>query len=146
MDIEVKGFGELSKAELYNLLRLRNEVFIVEQDCAYPDLDGKDELALHVLGWEDDILVAYSRCFKPGDYFDKASIGRILVRENYRKMGYGHEITKAAIKAIKSKFKADTIKISAQTYLVTFYETHGFKTVGNRYLEDGIPHIAMVRS
>ncbi len=146
MDIVVKEFGDLSKEELYTFLRLRSEIFVVEQDCVYQDMDGKDLVALHIMGWEDGILVAYCRCFRPGDYFDKASMGRILVRENYRKMGYGHAITKASIKAIKSKFKADTIKISAQTYLVTFYETHGFKTVGTRYLEDGIPHIAMVRS
>ncbi len=146
MEIEVKSFEELSKKELYDLLQLRSEVFVVEQDCVYPDIDGKDESALHILGWEDDRLVAYARCFQAGDYFDQAAIGRILVRENYRKLGYGHQITKAAIKAIKSKFKADTIKISAQTYLVIFYESHGFKTTGNRYMEDGIPHIAMIKS
>lgn len=146
MEIEVKSFEELSKKELYDLLQLRSEVFVVEQDCVYSDIDGKDESALHILGWEDDRLVAYARCFQAGDYFDQAAIGRILVRENYRKLGYGHQITKAAIKAIKSKFKADTIKISAQTYLVIFYESHGFKTTGNRYMEDGIPHIAMIKS
>ena len=146
MEIIVKTFDELSKEELYSILRLRSEVFVVEQDCVYQDIDRKDEKALHIMGMEDGILVAYARCFQPGDYFDKASIGRILVRENYRKMGYGHIITKAAIKAIKTKFKADTIKISAQVYLVIFYESHGFKTVGDRYMEDGIPHIAMVRA
>lgn len=146
MEIEVKNYDELSKKELYDLLQLRSEVFVVEQDCVYTDIDGKDERALHVLGWEDEKLVAYARCFKPGDYFDQAAIGRILVRENYRKMGYGHLITKAAIKAIKTKYKADKIKISAQTYLVIFYESHGFKTKGDRYMEDGIPHIAMIRA
>lgn len=146
MEIEIKTFEELSSQELYKILRLRSEVFVVEQDCVYQDIDNKDQRALHVLGMEEGILVAYARCFEPGIYFDEAAIGRILVRENYRKMGYGHEITKAAIKAVKSKFKADKIKISAQTYLVIFYESHGFKTVGDRYLEDGIPHVAMVRS
>lgn len=146
MEIEVKSFEELSRKELYDLLQLRSEVFVVEQDCVYQDIDGKDECALHILGWEDNRLVAYARCFQAGDYFDQAAIGRILVRENYRKLGYGHQITAAAIKAIKSKFKADTIKISAQTYLVIFYESHGFKTTGSRYLEDGIPHIAMIRA
>lgn len=146
MEIEIKTFEELSSQELYKILRLRSEVFVVEQDCVYQDIDNKDQRALHVLGIEEGILVAYARCFEPGIYFEEAAIGRILVRENYRKMGYGHEITKAAIKAVKSKFKADKIKISAQTYLVIFYESHGFKTVGDRYLEDGIPHVAMVRS
>ncbi|CAM3340400.1 GNAT family N-acetyltransferase [Aequorivita lipolytica] len=146
MEIEVKNFEELSSKELYKALQLRSEVFVVEQDCVYQDIDGKDERALHVMGWENDILVAYTRCFQAGDYFDEASIGRILVRENYRKLGYGHEITKASIEAVKTKYKADTIKISAQIYLVIFYESHGFKTFGDRYLEDGIPHIAMVRA
>ncbi|WP_026451848.1 GNAT family N-acetyltransferase [Aequorivita capsosiphonis] len=146
MEIEVKSFDELSKKELYELLKLRSEVFIVEQDCVYNDIDGKDERALHVLGREDGILVGYARCFQAGDYFNEAAIGRILVRENYRKLGYGHQITKASIQAIKTKYKADKIKISAQTYLVIFYESHGFKTKGDRYLEDGIPHIAMVRA
>lgn len=146
MKIEVKSFDELSKKELYELLQLRSEVFVMEQDCVYQDIDGKDERALHILGFEDEKLIAYARCFQAGDYFDDAAIGRILVRENYRKLGYGHKITKASIDAIKTKYKADTIKISAQIYLVIFYESHGFKTKGDRYMEDGIPHIAMVRA
>jgi ElaA protein len=146
MEIEIKNFEELSSKQLYELLQLRSEVFVVEQDCVYQDIDGKDNRALHILGYADGKLVAYARCFQKGDYFDEAAIGRILVRENYRKLGYGHEITKASIMAIKTKYKADKIKISAQTYLVIFYESHGFKTKGDRYLEDGIPHIAMVRA
>lgn len=146
MEFEIKTFDELSTQELYDILRLRSEVFVVEQDCVYQDIDTKDQRALHVMGVEDGILVAYARCFEPGIYFDEAGIGRILVRENYRRMGYGHEVTKAAIKAVKTKYKADKIKISAQTYLVIFYESHGFKTIGDRYLEDGIPHVAMVRA
>ncbi|HBC04441.1 MAG TPA: GNAT family N-acetyltransferase [Aequorivita sp.] len=146
MEIEVKNFEELSTNELYAILQLRSEVFVVEQDCVYQDIDGKDERALHIMGWENGILVAYTRCFQAGDYFDEASIGRVLVRENYRKMGYGHAITKASIEAIKTNFKADKIKISAQVYLVIFYESHGFKTFGDRYMEDGIPHIAMLRA
>ncbi|HAV54524.1 MAG: GNAT family N-acetyltransferase [Aequorivita sp.] len=145
MEIKVKNFGELSTKELYDVLQLRSEVFVVEQDCVYQDIDGKDERALHIMGWEDGNLVAYARCFQAGDYFDEASIGRVLVRENYRKMGYGHAITKASIEAIKTNYKADKIKISAQVYLVIFYESHGFKTIGDRYMEDGIPHIAMLR-
>src|SRR5690606_7280833 len=100
MEIEVKNFEELSTKQLYDLLQLRSEVFVVEQDCVYQDVDGKDERAVHVLGIEDGKLVAYARCFQSGDYFDEASIGRVLVRENYRKLGYGHEITQASIKAI----------------------------------------------
>ncbi|MCG2417489.1 GNAT family N-acetyltransferase [Aequorivita sp. F47161] len=146
MEFEVKNFEELSRKELYEILQLRSEIFVVEQDCVYQDIDGKDQRALHVMGWKDGILVAYARCFKAGDYFDEAAIGRILVRENYRKLGYGHQITKVSIEAIKEKYKANTIKISAQIYLVIFYQSHGFKTIGDRYMEDGIPHIAMVRA
>ncbi len=145
MEIKIKTFSELSTEELYSMLRLRSEVFVLEQDCVYQDIDGKDQRAIHVLGMEDDLLVAYARCFKPGDYFEESAIGRVLVRENYRKMGYGHKITAAAIRGIQKEFGTDRIKISAQTYLVIFYESHGFKTVGDRYLEDGIPHVSMIR-
>lgn len=145
MEIKIREFEQLSNSEIYEILKLRSEVFVVEQNCVYLDIDGKDDKALHILGYADGILVAYARCFDPGVYFEEAAIGRILVRENYRKLGYGHQITKAAIKVMREKLKADKIKLSAQTYLVTFYETHGFKTVGERYLEDGIPHIAMVK-
>ncbi len=146
MKFEIKTFDQLSLQELYEILRLRSEVFVLEQDCVYQDIDGKDQRAIHVLGKEDGLLVAYSRCFKPGDYFEEAAIGRIVVRENYRKLGYGHKITDASIDAVKKEFGADTIRISAQTYLVIFYESHGFSTVGERYLEDGIPHVSMVRA
>lgn len=146
MEIEVKNFEELNTNELYSLLRLRSEVFVLEQDCVYQDIDGKDQRALHVIGREDGKIIAYARCFQEGDYFDESSIGRVVVRDNYRKLGYGHKITDAAIKAIEERYKASKIKISAQTYLVTFYESHGFKTIGDRYSEDGIPHIAMIRA
>lgn len=146
MEIKILKFEEFSVKEIYEVLKLRCEVFVVEQDCVYQDLDGKDNKALHVLGYEDGLLIAYARCFDAGIYFEAAAIGRILVRDNYRKLGYGHQITKAAIKVVHTKLKADKIKLSAQTYLVTFYETHGFKTIGERYLEDGIPHIGMIKA
>ena len=146
MEIEVLNFEELDTKALYEILQLRSEIFVVEQDCVYQDIDGKDQRAIHILGRVDGRLVAYARCFKAVDYFDEASIGRVLVRENYRKLGYGHIVTEAAINAIKTVFKTTTIKISAQMYLIIFYESHGFKTIGDRYLEDGIPHIAMLRA
>lgn len=128
------------------MLQLRSEVFVVEQDCVYQDIDGKDEKALHILGWDNDILVAYTRCFKPGEYFDKASIGRVIVKENHRKFGYGHEILKASISEIQDRYQTNNIKLSAQQYLTRFYESHGFKQTGEGYLEDGIPHIAMIKN
>jgi ElaA protein len=145
MDIYIKTFDDLSKVELYNLLQLRSEVFVVEQDCVYQDVDGKDAKALHVLGFENDLLVAYTRLFKPGDYFEQASIGRVVVKASYRTLGYGYDIMNASIQATSEYFHTDSIKISAQTYLKKFYNNLGFKQVGEGYLEDGIPHIGMVR-
>lgn len=146
MKVEIKNFEELDLTELYKMLRLRSEVFVVEQNCVYQDIDGKDEKALHILGFEDGELVAYTRCFKPGDYFDHASIGRVIVKENYRKSGYGHQIMKASVKEIEERYQTSAIKLSAQQYLTRFYEDHGFKQTGEGYLEDGIPHIAMIKA
>lgn len=145
MNIEVKTFQELTTEELYQILKLRSEIFVVEQDCVYQDIDGKDQKALHVLGTKDGALVAYTRCFNQGFYFDEASIGRVLVKENQRKHNYGHQIMKASIEAIRACFKTSNIRLSAQQYLIKFYESHGFSTTGEGYLEDGIPHIAMVK-
>ena len=146
MQIIVKTFNELSLEELYKILRLRAEVFVVEQDCVYQDIDNKDKKALHVIGFKNDEVVAYTRCFKPGDYFTEASIGRVVVQENQRQYGYGYDIMNASIKAIAEHFKTEKIKISAQTYLKTFYSNLGFENTGEEYLEDGIPHIAMVKN
>ncbi len=145
LKIITKSFSELSKNELYQLLQLRSEVFVVEQNCVYQDIDFKDQKAYHVLGFKNDNIVAYTRIFNPGDYFSEASIGRVVVKKEERKYGYGHQILKASIEAITTNFKETTIKISAQTYLKKFYESHGFKQVGEAYLEDNIPHIAMVK-
>ncbi len=146
MNIQIKTFEELSTTELYNLLQLRSEVFVVEQDCLYQDIDGKDEKALHILGFKDETLVAYTRLFKPGDYFTEASIGRVVVKENYRKFNFGYAIMEASINAVETHFSETVIKISAQEYLQRFYENLGFKKEGESYLEDGIPHIAMIKS
>lgn len=146
MEISVKTFEELSLHELYELLQLRSEVFVVEQDCVYQDIDGKDEKALHVLGFENGKIVAYTRIFPPGIYFKEAAIGRVVVRNSSRKNKLGHEIMHASIKAIEETFHTNSIKLSAQTYLTKFYEGHGFEQIGEGYLEDGIPHIAMIRN
>ena len=145
MQITVKSFEELSKKELYDLLALRAEVFVVEQDCAYQDVDGKDLLALHILGKTDDQLVAYARVFKPGAYFEDASIGRIVVKDSHRILGYGQQIVLASEEAIKTCFHTEKVKLSAQSYLKKFYSDMGYKSVGEEYLEDGIPHLAMVK-
>ena len=144
IEIKTQYFDKLSIDLLYKLLQLRSEVFVVEQDCVYQDIDGKDQRALHVIGIKNDEVVAYARIFKPGDYFDEAAIGRVVVKESQRKYGYGHQILKASATAITEHFKTSDIRLSAQTYLIDFYEQHGFKTEGDTYLEDGIPHINMV--
>ncbi len=146
MNFITKSFSELNTTELYAILQLRLEVFVVEQDCVYQDVDFKDQKALHVFGIKNDKIVAYTRIFKPGDYFDNASIGRVVVVVSERKYGFGHDIMNASIKAIKDHFKVDKITISAQKYLKKFYETHHFIQVGEEYLEDGIPHIRMDRN
>ena len=145
MEFFVKKFDTLSLEELYRILQLRSKVFVVEQDCVYQDLDFKDQKALHVFGKKDNNIVTYTRVFKPGDYFKEASIGRVLVAIKERKYGYGHDLIKASIKAITSNFNTSEITISAQVYLKKFYESHGFVQVGEGYLEDGIPHIEMIK-
>ncbi|WP_297705762.1 GNAT family N-acetyltransferase [uncultured Eudoraea sp.] len=145
MNIQAKSFQDLTNQELYQILQLRTEVFVVEQDCVYQDLDGKDTKALHIIGTDKNEIVAYARIFKAGDYMDQTSIGRVLVRKSGRQAGYGKEIMLASIKAIKDNFKETTIHLSAQTYLQKFYNELGFTAVGEMYLEDGIPHLLMVK-
>ena len=145
IEIKVKSFEELTNHELYDLLQLRSEVFVVEQDCVYQDLDGKDETPLHVLGFKNKKIVAYTRIFKPGDYFEFSSIGRVVVAKKERQHNYGFDIMIASAEAIKNHFNETKIKISAQVYLKNFYNSLGFKAVGETYLEDDIPHIAMIR-
>ncbi len=143
---KIKTFKELTTQELYDVLQIRAEIFVVEQDCVYQDLDGKDQKALHILGYKSGKMVAYTRVFKPGDYFKEASIGRVVVKENERQHKYGYAIMKASIEAIKNHYNETAIRISAQTYLRRFYSNLEFKEVGEEYLEDGIPHIHMIKS
>lgn len=148
MDLKwkIKRFDALSTTELYSVLQLRSEVFVVEQNCVYQDIDGKDQKALHLIGEDDGQTVAYVRLFKPNDYFDEASIGRVVVKPTYRDKKLGHILMKEAIEGIKTEFGATKITISAQLYLKKFYESHGFITTSETYLEDDIPHIQMKRS
>lgn len=144
LKIHIKSFKDLSIDELHDLLQLRSEVFVVEQNCAYQDLDGKDRKAQHVLGYKDSVLVAYTRLFKPGDYFEEASIGRVVVKQSFRNHAFGYDIMNASIAYLENN-EVSTIKISAQTYLKRFYNNLGFFEVGEGYLEDGIPHIGMIK-
>ena len=136
---EIKEWAELSTNEVENIFSLRSEVFVVEQDCVYQDIDGKDQKAKHVLGKKDGEIVAYARIFKPGEYFKEASFGRAVVKKTERGKGVGDELVINCLENINE----EEIKISAQSYLKGFYGKHGFKAEGNEYLEDGIPHTAM---
>ncbi len=142
----VKNFNNLTCDELYQILQLRSEIFVVEQDCVYQDIDGKDQQALHILGKINTEIVAYARCFPPKIYFEEAAIGRVLVRETHRKSGFAHQLIQASIAAVVEHYKTHSIKISAQEHLKKFYQSHGFRQIGTGYLEDGIPHIAMVKN
>ncbi|MDC6365180.1 MULTISPECIES: GNAT family N-acetyltransferase [Flavobacteriaceae] len=146
MEVTIKTFNELSNTELYQILRLRSEVFVVEQNCVYQDLDNKDQKAMHVLGKKDGELVAYTRVFAPGDYFKNTSIGRVVVAPNQRKYGFGKEIMQETLTAIEEKDPKTPIEISAQSYLLKFYGTLGFESFGEEYLEDGIPHVRMLKT
>ncbi|MDU1906216.1 MAG: GNAT family N-acetyltransferase [Dysgonomonas sp.] len=141
----VNSFDELDIHSLYKILYLRTSIFIVEQDTVYYDLDNKDQKALHVQGYLGDKLVAYCRLFKRGDYFEEASIGRIVVAKEYRRYGYGDQLLERAIELEKTLLNETKITISAQLYLKKFYESHGFRQTSDTYLEDGIPHLQMKR-
>ena len=137
------NFDSISKEELYDVLSLRQRVFIIEQDCFYEDLDYYDQDANHLLLYEDNNLIGYSRVFSPGVKYDAASIGRIVTDLDYRGMGYGKSITQESIQFLKNNFPESDISISAQYRLIDFYENLGFEREGKIYLEDDIDHIKM---
>jgi ElaA protein len=139
------SFQQLSATQLYAIMQLRNEVFVVEQNCVYQEADGKDASAMHLCGYDsDNILIAYSRVLPIGiSYNNYCSIGRVVVAANARKHNYGKLLMHEAIAYCKANFEA-RIKISAQQYLLKFYSELGFVAVGESYLEDGIPHIGML--
>ena len=139
-----KSFEELSKTELYTILRLRSEVFVVEQDCNYQDVDGKDLKCHHLMAWDGDNLVAYTRIVPPGVSFAEASIGRVLTNSRYRGIGAGITLMEKSIEKAHETHGKKPIRIGAQLYLKKFYESFGFVKDSDEYLEDEIPHIEMV--
>jgi ElaA protein len=147
MRFHICTFQELQLEELYAFMALRQEVFVVEQDCPYLDADGKDQLGWHVMLFDEtDKLSAYTRLLPPGVSYEKySSIGRVVSSEHVRGKGYGKAVMEHSIQAIKELFPEASIKISAQTYLLKFYNELGFQEVGEEYLEDDIPHIGMIR-
>ncbi len=147
LTFDCKPFERLSPNELYDLLRLRQEVFVVEQHCAYLDADGKDLQAWHLMGYDEaGHLAAYARLLPAGvSYADYPAIGRIVTSARWRGKGAGRRLMREAIAWMERLFGRQPIKISAQTYLIAFYRSFGFEPVGLPYLEDGIPHTAMIR-
>jgi ElaA protein len=139
-------FKELSTEELYTILQLRNEVFVVEQNCVYQDADNKDSISFHLSGWDGGNLVAYCRILPPGVSYTEASIGRVVSSPQYRNKGYGKQLMNEAIINTLAQFECNTIKISAQLYLQKFYEQLGFVKLSDSYMEDNIPHIEMLFS
>lgn len=146
MDLAIKSFSELSIDELYALLKLRTDVFVVEQNCPYPELDDKDQIATHIFLYEKLEIVAYARVFAPSDYFDDyAAIGRIVTHKDHRDQKLGRKIVNESLAYCRKVFGEDqSIKIAAQTYLTSFYESFGFNIKSDEFLEDGIPHFYMV--
>ena len=140
------GFSELTAHELYELLRLRTQVFVVEQRCVFQDMDGKDQHARHLLGTDGSELIAYARLFGPGEYFEQASIGRVVTALDSRRTGAGRRLMSEAISAVERHWGSVPMRIGAQSYLERFYESFGFKRDGDDYIEDGIPHLYMTRA
>ena len=142
--IITKIFSELTTEELYQILRLRSEVFVVEQDCIYQDLDNKDQKAIHLYFKENDEILAYTRIFKAGYYYENPSIGRVVVSKKNRGKDFGKKIMIDSIEYIKQNIKGKKIELSAQKYLDKFYKDLNFYKTGDDYLEDGIPHQRML--
>ena len=144
MKITIHKYQDLTPNKLYEILMLRSEVFVVEQNCAYQDLDNKDQKALHLIAEENNKIIAYTRIFKKGDFFKNSSIGRVLVKKEHRGKHLGKKIMIKSIEQIKIDKTEKKIELSAQKYLLKFYFELGFKKIGEEYLEDGIPHVKMI--
>ena len=144
MNWTCKPFNELKPQELYAILQLRNEVFVVEQNCVFQDADGKDEYAWHLMCWKDDRLIAYTRLLPKGVSYTNASIGRVVTSHIARASGIGKELMDKSIVFIYNNWGKQAIQIGAQLYLKKFYERFGFQQTSEIYLEDGIDHIEMI--
>ncbi|HFU3843078.1 TPA: GNAT family N-acetyltransferase [Streptococcus suis] len=146
MQWEMKAFDQLSLQELYAILTLRVDVFVVEQACPYPEVDGKDPNCLHLLGTDEGELVAYLRILPAGLSYDEVSIGRVVVKSSHRGKGLGRPMMEQAIDFITTVWEESQIKIGAQAHLEKFYSSLGFEPVSEVYLEDNIPHLDMLYS
>lgn len=145
LNVITKAFSELTTIELYDILHLRNQVFIVEQNCPYLDVDQKDKDCFHMLMYNGDQLAGYSRILPAGLSYDEVSFGRVLISPEFRGKGLGRKIVEETVKACQAVFGNVAIKIGAQLYLLNFYNSFGFEADGEEYDEDGIMHIDMVK-
>lgn len=141
----LKKFDELTPDELYAILRLRSEVFVVEQNCVFQDMDDKDQQCYHLMGWQNNLLAAYTRLVPPGVSYEQPSIGRVVTSPRVRRDGVGKQLMNQSIDETNNLFGKKSIKIGAQLYLKSFYESLGFVQSGEIYDEDGIDHIHMIR-
>lgn len=144
IDWVCKAFDDLSPNQLYQIMRLRSDVFVVEQNCVFLDADNKDQGCLHLMGFYKDELAAYTRLVPPGYIYNEASIGRVVTSKIVRGKGTGFELMEKSIELCRKNFHTETIKIGAQYYLKKFYESFGFKQISDIYLEDGIEHFYML--
>jgi ElaA protein len=142
---KIKKFDELSPHELYAILQLRNEIFAIEQNCVYPDMDNKDQQSFHLMGWGNNKLVAYTRLIPPGITYKEPSIGRVVTSGIVRRTGEGKILMQHSIDFLEQHYPGKPIRIGAQLYLRNFYSSLGFVQTSDIYLEDGIEHIEMVR-
>jgi len=145
VDWELKRFDQLSLTELYQILKSRVDIFVVEQECPYPEIDGIDPDCLHLFKKDQNQIVAYARLVPKGILDPDPMIGRIIVGNEYRKLGYGRALLNQAISVITDQWHEKEIKLQGQVYLRDFYRSLGFKEVSEPYLEDGIPHVDMIR-
>ena len=142
----LKRFDELTPYQLYAILQLRNEVFVVEQNCVFQDADDKDQDSYHLMGFLDNKLVAYTRLVPAGVSYEQASIGRVVTSPSVRRSGAGKLLMQQSIDSLYTLFGKVPIKIGAQLYLQHFYESFGFERVSDIYLEDGIEHVYMIKA
>ncbi|WP_209388707.1 GNAT family N-acetyltransferase [Chryseobacterium sp. RR2-3-20] len=142
---KVKSFEEISTSELYEIIKARIDVFVVEQNCPYPDLDNYDKKALHLWAEKDHHILAYCRIFGKEIKYTECSIGRVLTTDEGRGKSLGKQMLQYAVEIIENRFRTSEIRISAQDYLLSFYSYFGFEDTGKKYLEDNIPHTEMFR-
>lgn len=143
--MEIKQFQELKTTELYDILSLRNEIFVVEQNCIYQDIDYVDQLSNHIFIKDGEKIIAYARLIKPNVIYNNSlAIGRVMVKKEYRHIGLAKKLMVFVIEQAKTKYPLTSITISAQSYLIDFYRSLGFISASGEYLEDGIPHVKMI--